>query len=1166
MLTLHSTTPAIVSGGEAVPVTIAPAFDPAEMRIRFVAPQGSTVADILAMGLPAMPPVERIRVDLVTRDGFCMVDCRFWAVVRPNPGVHVVVRIVPGGQALRSVLSLLVSVAATALTGPLATFLGVSSVFGKALITAGLVTAGGLLLNALFPQQGDKKEKPNYVISGWQNEFAPDSPVPLVLGKVRYAPRYGARTYTEVVGDRLFLRTVFLRGYGPLVASKPRIGRTDLDKFDEIDDEPKAGFPDDTPLTLYAAQVLEESQGVELVRERERDDYGEFVGPYVDKPVNRFSARDASAASIILFFENGLAGWDDGGFFSSPGTESRTILLKLEHRLVGAENFDEVELLRFSGERSTPFFRIHTWPFPVRGEYEIQITRMTNNSNDSNVRDTVKLFAIQSHRPEYPINFARPLALRSIRVRATNQLNGTLDTFNEVLSCLARDWNGSAWVAGQETQNPSALAIHVLTGHWCPQPANDAEIDWPMFEEWHEECTAKNLAFNRVIDFDAGLDEVLAMVGAVGRGSVWWDGEKWTVTIDRPRTIVIDHISTRNASNIGWKTTYFVPPDGHRVAFLDETNDYEEGERIIPWPADYRYATKAAMLADLSPRAKKRAEVYADPVAANNGYFRKIGKGGAGSWEIAPLDVIEALDLPGITNPDQVWLETRRLQYERIYRNTIYTATQPGSLRRAGPGDMVMLARDVLVRAMHAGRVMAVSGRRIEVDAVFEMEDGQEYAVRWRRYTGDDDTVGESILRRIKTIAGESRAVTLVGAGEAPGVGDLLHFGPMAQDSIPVIIAGIDRGEDNASILQMLPAADEMHQRLAAEVPPLWDGRVGKDLGGSSALPAPPVVTGVRSGMSGTGDVNGLTISLRPDDGSVPVASIEVRHRLDGALLWSPAESMSAGGGAVDIPGYVAGNVVEWQPRAISIYGVPSGWGSTRKTTIGANDPTAPGALNGDLITVSGGLGRAGIVFGIASDATNITHVQLYHNITGTLDPDADALFDPIGVSPGNSYSRVFGDPSRTNLIVNGDFASDTIWTRQTGWSIGSGVASHAAGTASDILQSVTLTAGMTYRVGFDVTAISGGATVAARFTGGTVVQASAVSATGACLRTLVAVSGNNQAGVRASAVGAVSIDNLVLFVQTPSCAPQGANYFWIRPINAGTPGPLAGPFVVTVI
>ena len=42
-----------------------------------------------------------------------------------------------------------------------------------------------------------------------------------------------------------------------------------------------------------------------------------------------------------------------------------------------------------------------------------------------------------------------------------------------------------------------------------------------------------------------------------------------------------------------------------------------------------------------------------------------------------------------------------------------------------------------------------------------------------------------------------------------------------------------------------------------------------------------------------------------------------------------------------------------------------------------------------------------------------------------------------------------------TNLVTNGTFDTDTDWTKGTGWTIGSGVATHAAGTASSFTQSV---------------------------------------------------------------------------------------------------------------
>lgn len=1167
MTTAKSTLPVIAPEGGAVPVTIAPAFDPIERRVRFDAPYGSTIADILDLGLPVLPAPERIRVDLVTRDGFWMVDRRFWSVVRPNPGVHVVVRIIPGGQAMRSVLSLLVSVVATALTGPLATLLGVTSAFGKTLITAALVIAGGLLLNALFPQNGEKKEKPNYVLSGWQNEFAPDAPIPLVLGKIRYAPRYAARTYTEVVRDRLYMRTVWLRGYGPLVWSKPRIGRTDLDKFDEIEFEDCNGLPLDTPFELYASQVLEESHGVELVREREEDDYGEPTGEFIEKPVSRFTARDVDSAAIIWYFENGLAGYDEGGFFDDPGSEAKAVSFKVEARLAGVEDFTELETVTFEEDKAAPFFRVTSWSLSPRGEYEIQVTRLTNNSSSANVRDTVKWFALQGFRPEYPINFARPLSMRSMRLRGTAQLNGTIDTYNEILSSPDRDWNGSAWV-NRETQNPAALAIRLLSGIWNPRPASDAQIDWPAFEDWHEECTAKGLAFNRVIDFDSGVDEGLAMIGAASRGAVWWDGEKYTVTIDRPRTIVVDHISSRNASKISWSTSFFKPPDGHRVTFLDETNDYEQGERIVPWPADVRYATKAAMLADLSPRAGKRAEVYADPVEANNGYFRKVGASDAGSWAVAPLDIIEALDLPGITNPVQIWTETRRLQYERIYRKTAYVATQAGSIRRAGPGDMVMLARDVLVQAIHAASVVAVSNRRVEVDDAFVMEEGTDYAIRWCHYADDDDADGESILRQIKTVPGSNRAVTLIGEGEIPGYGDIVHFGPMATDSIPVIVAGIERGEDNASILHMLPAADEMHSRVAAEVAPAWNGRVGVNLGGSNTPPGLPKVVSVRSGRSGTGDPNGLVVTLRPDTGAIVSRKLEIQHRLDGSPTWSAPISVSAGTGAITIPGYIAGQVVEWQPRAVSAYGIESAWGSTRETTIGAQDPAEPKALNASLIVVTGGLGKADTFFTVDADAGTTTHVQLYRNTTGIFS-ESDAALDPIAVAAGGSYTRVMGDASRVSLLANGDFAAaGPPPTLGTGWTITAGHADHSATSGGAIVWSgLPINPGDVCRSRVNVKAISGvGATLTPR-NSGTLNEswATAYTTTGIKRQSHTAVSANGSFGLVANTNAVIQIDDVAFFIQTPSCLPQGANYVWLRPFNGVTPGPLAGPFLVDV-
>lgn len=62
-----------------------------------------------------------------------------------------------------------------------------------------------------------------------------------------------------------------------------------------------------------------------------------------------------------------------------------------------------------------------------------------------------------------------------------------------------------------------------------------------------------------------------------------------------------------------------------------------------------------------------------------------------------------------------------------------------------------------------------------------------------------------------------------------------------------------------------------------------------------------------------------------------------------------------------------------------------------------------------------------------------------------------------------------------SELVSTGDFASDTNWTKGTGWTIGSGVATHAAGTASEISQDISAVEDTYYRVEFDVSGRTAG-------------------------------------------------------------------------------------------
>lgn len=57
----------------------------------------------------------------------------------------------------------------------------------------------------------------------------------------------------------------------------------------------------------------------------------------------------------------------------------------------------------------------------------------------------------------------------------------------------------------------------------------------------------------------------------------------------------------------------------------------------------------------------------------------------------------------------------------------------------------------------------------------------------------------------------------------------------------------------------------------------------------------------------------------------------------------------------------------------------------------------------------------------------------------------------------------------KSELVTNGDFSSDSDWTKGTGWTISGGTATHGTGSESDIEQTVSITEDVYYRVEFDV-------------------------------------------------------------------------------------------------
>lgn len=693
--------------------------------------------------------------------------------------------------------------------------------------------------------------------------------------------------YTWSYVDDQYVNALFCFGYGPVEISNIRIGETPIEKYVNVTYQVMQGVAGEPQQTIYPSQVIEEQVSVEL----------SWVRAANFAPDVRFTAADATEFSIDIQFPGGLAAFVDVKIGNTQKSVRQAFvvpfLLRIREESSAVwQTIDGVQVLHAT---TKPFTRTFRFPLPTRGRYEVELTRAAPDWDDWDqsylpAQITSRAFwtVIRSYRPEAPLHVDFPLALIAVEVRATGQLNGTLDNLSADVARICPDWDEATgtWIT-RATNNPASLYRYVLQGRPFAYPRSDAELDLDALAEWHEFCAAKGLTYNKPHDVSASLLETLADVAAAGRATPHHDGERWTVVIDRPQDLVIGHVSPRNSWGFHGERSFVRYPDAFRVKFKDQTSKFgfEEAERVVLWP------------------------------------------GFVGEPEIT-----EELELPGLTDPEQVWREARRRQYEAIYRLDTYTVSQDFEALAYSRGDRVQLSHDVIDRVMVAARVKDVSGRVVVLDEIVTMEVGTTYAVRFRRDSG------ETLLRAVETTPGETTALLVTDDGDMPEPGDLAMFGLAGRETIDALVKSVEGGDDMTRHLTLVAHAPEISELADSDVVPAWNGRVGDDVE-TDDIPGAPTFAEIRSGLSAGGDYRyAIYARIAADRDTAAPASFEIGHRLTGAGSWTTV-SIRAGTGAAFIDGYGRGDQVDLRCRALNSYAVASDWSATTTIIVAAEDP-----------------------------------------------------------------------------------------------------------------------------------------------------------------------------------------------------------------------------------
>lgn len=983
-------------------------------------PEGLTVAEIVDVAQP--DPILLQHAHVWVGDQYVPRDR--WRYVRPKPGVTVTVRVVPmggggggGGKSPTRTILMIAVIAAAAYFGPALGTALVNGVTGSTLaggtvaiggvgvsvgaIGSGVITiAGTLLVNAIAPIRppslgalsgagigsGSQRDSPTLFIEGARNSARPFGPVPVVLGVHRNVPPLGASLYTETVGDDTYLRMLVVWGYGPLKIENIKIGETLITEFDGVQIETREGRAGDAPLTLYPDAVAQDDYSILLLQ--------------TESWSTRTAPPDADELSIDLTFPQGLVEFDSGG-----GRGNRTVAVQIQYRVLGGSpsapwstptftattvpsGWVSGDTITFMQSRTAAMRHGFRWDVPARGDYEIRVRRTTADVDSTLVFDSIVWSAIRSFTDTDPIAFAHPLAKTALVIKATDQLNRSIDELNATVSSYVQSYvGGSPSWAEAVSSNPADLYRHVLQGVANARALADSRVDITKLEEWHTFCETNGFEFNMIRDFQASVWDTLADIAAAARASPAQVDGKWSVVVDEEQSVPTQHFTPRNSWGFEAEKAFPDQPHALRMRFTNREKEWRQDERIV----------------------------YADGYTAAN------------------AEDFEGLDAPGITDPEHIWkfgrfqLAQGELRPERWTFNTDFEHIV------ARRGDLVILTHDVLLVGLASGRItavhtggspLAVTG--VTVDETLTMSGPVNYGISIR-------TVGNvELTRQVVTVAGDQTTISfssVIPIAQAPAIGDLFGFGTLGSETIEGLLLSVEPAGELTARLTCIPASPAVYDADTGTIP-AFDSKL------TAVATVPDAsITAVRSDESilqlGSGNSLIAHIGVTVKAVNDPTVTLDAQIRASGTgEPFYAAVVTGIQGGELLIGEVEQGRYYDVRVRWRDPARLPGVWSTvSNHRVVGQTNP--PAALVNATISVYGGQAfirwdrpseldvRFGGVVQFRHSPIEVVGSATWQSSTsiGTA-AKGDALFATLPLKPGTYLARVYDKGGRPSDVV----------------------------------------------------------------------------------------------------------------------------------------------------
>lgn len=423
--------------------------------------------------------------------------------------------------------------------------------------------------------------------------------------------------------------------------------------------------------------------------------------------------------------------------------------------------------------------KVKRFGFPSRGQYDVRIRRVTADSTDDKLRNDSYLTALRSITYTNPVKFPDISGI-AMRIKATDQLNGTVSSYNAIVTTLMKSYNPNTglWENDKATSNPADIFRYVLQSPAFAKHADitDDKIDLEKLAEWWVYCDSLGLTYDRVIDYDTSVDDVLNDICAAGVATLSKVNNIFSVIIDNERPIVKGLVTPRNSWDYSGNINYPEIPHALRIEFRNEEAGYKTDERIV----------------------------------YNDGYNE------------SNATLYERLQFESCTNADLAYWYGRRYFATALLQPETHTFKMDFENLTFNRGDRINLVNDVILVGVGQGRITALkideSGNvtGFDIDDTLVIPKVNNLGVRIR------DNAGKGInYHLLKPISGEVNTFDFampMSVDVAPVVGSLCAFVEDGKE-LDLIVTQIKPGSNQSATITAIDYAPKRFDPIG-EIPP----------------------------------------------------------------------------------------------------------------------------------------------------------------------------------------------------------------------------------------------------------------------------------------------------------------------------------------------------------